>query len=138
MNETRAHSAHPRQALDPPLILIASDNTDTRELYSLVLANHGFSVIEAGGCEQALDLAIRAAPDAIVLDLTPKLTSFEILKRLRASAPTFHTPILILTAGAVAAGEGADYAAADAQCIKPCMPSDFVNRLKALLFADTA
>ncbi len=30
-----------------PLILIAGESTDTRELYSLVLASQGFSVIQA-------------------------------------------------------------------------------------------
>jgi DNA-binding response OmpR family regulator len=136
MNEM-CFSAHSRRTLDPLLILIAGDNTDTRELYSLVLANHGFSVIQAGECEQALDLAMSAAPNAIVLDVTPTFSGFEVLKRLRTNASTFYTPILILTAGDLVTAEATGYAAADAHCTKPCMPSDFVNLVKAILFVDS-
>jgi CheY-like chemotaxis protein len=104
------HSTGLREFVESPLILIAGESTDTRELYSLVLASQGFSVIQADDCEQALDVAMSASPDAIVLDVTSTFAGRKALQQLRANAATFYTPILILTAGAVATSEAAGYA----------------------------
>jgi CheY-like chemotaxis protein len=136
MHEHDSPLARPRQMRHRPLILFVGDNLDTRELYTLVLANHGFSVIESGEGGRTLDLAVSAAPDAIVLDLM-KVIGADIIKRLRANAITFRTPILILTArDTPAPAEENLRGAADAECAKPCMPADFVDRLKAILISD--
>ena len=137
MNETARRNAHPALEIQSaPLILIAGENTDTRELYSLVLTNYGYSVIEARECGQAPDLAASADPDAIVLDLAPTMSGLDVLQRLRDNVSTTHTPILILTAAALFPGDEAVLSEADAHCTKPCMPSDFIGRLKSILFAE--
>lgn len=136
MHEADSPLAHARQIRHRPLILFVGDNLDTRELYTLVLANHGFSVIESGEGGRTLDLAVSACPDAIVLDLM-KVIGMDIIKRLRANAITFRTPILILTArDTQASGEENLRSVVDAECAKPCMPADFVDRLKAILISD--
>jgi DNA-binding response OmpR family regulator len=78
-----------------------------------------------------------ASPDAIVLDVTSTFAGRKALLQLRANAATLCSPILILTAGAVATSEAAGYAGAYAHCTKPCMPVEFVKRLNAILLADT-
>ena len=145
MDETNLPSTLSRQIPNRPLILVVGDNTDTRELYALVLANHGFSVIETGEGEQTLDLAMSAAPDAIVIDLMAKVSGLDVIKRLRGNATTFRTPILIMTADtsagdeeSVAADEENVRTSAYAECAKPCMPGDFVNQLNAILVAGPA
>jgi putative two-component system response regulator len=47
---------------------------------------------------QALSIAIRERPDAVLLDLhMPRLSGFDVLRQLRADPSTARTPVVILT-----------------------------------------
>jgi DNA-binding response OmpR family regulator len=117
----------------PPLILIVANHKDTRELYALILANHGFSVIETGRPEAALNLAASATPAAIVLDL-PMNVSLALVQQLRAHVLTCRLMIFMLTEDIPAGGQAAPRRVhADAECRKPCLPGEFVDRLTAML-----
>ncbi len=51
------------------LILVVEDDPDQLAIRSMLLRQHGFSVVEAGTAESALILAERQKPQCIVLDL---------------------------------------------------------------------
>ena len=126
-----------RRAIDAPpapLVLVADDSRDTRDLYSLVLTTAGFQVIEAEDGLSALALARAAAPDAIVIDLDlPQMNGVDAIKLLRAEAGTSRTPILAFTACGEAAAAEALRNGADAHCLKPCFPDAFLEALRSIL-----
>jgi two-component system response regulator MprA len=78
-------------------ILVIDDDEEIRTLLRRGLALEGYSVTTASDGEEALDYALRAWPDLVVLDvLMPKLDGFEVCRRLRAADGDL--PILILSA----------------------------------------
>ncbi len=82
-----------------PKILIADDSRFHLTLIDRELKARGFEVIAAEDGLQASRLALRAQPDAIVLDLNmPGGSGLEVLKRLNRSAKTKSIPVVVLTA----------------------------------------
>jgi len=79
-------------------ILIADDSRFQVGLLSKFLEESGFSVVSALDALQAWTIALRSAPDAIVLDINmPGGTGIEVLKRLRISTKTQHIPVVVVT-----------------------------------------
>jgi CheY-like chemotaxis protein len=79
-------------------ILLVEDSKFLRLATERSLTRAGHKVITACDGEQALSLAQEKSPDLIVLDmLLPKKTGPEVLKKLRQSAETATTPIVVFT-----------------------------------------
>lgn len=82
-----------------PKILIADDSRFHLALLDKELKAKGFETITAEDGLQASRLALRAEPDAIVLDLQmPGGSGLEVLRRLKRSAKTKSIPVVVLTA----------------------------------------
>ncbi len=80
-------------------ILIVDDDPDLRALARVALVKAGFTVAEASGGEEALEIAGEDPPAMIVLDvLMPGLDGIEVLRRLRELPATRNVPVLMLTA----------------------------------------
>ena len=76
--------------MPPRMVLIADDSRIFRALMSEVLRESGLDVIEAANGREALDRALVARPDLIILDaLMPLLSGFDVLTRLREKAPEY-------------------------------------------------
>lgn len=79
-------------------ILVADDSRFQLTLLSSALRQKGFEVVVAEDALQAGMLALRAAPDAMVLDINmPGGTGIEVLKRLRRSTKTRHIPVIVVS-----------------------------------------
>lgn len=79
-------------------ILIADDSRFQVEVLSKSMKEHRFEVISAGDALQAWMIALRAAPDAIVLDINmPAGSGIEVLKRLQISAKTRQIPVIVVS-----------------------------------------
>ncbi len=77
-------------------ILIVDDELHIRRLLGGTLTRSGYRTLEAVNAAEALDIARRAKPDAILLDLgLPDRDGLEIIQLLRAAGPA---PIIILSA----------------------------------------
>lgn len=118
-----------------PLVLVVDDYPDAREMYAEWLRVCGYRVASAGTVDEALDLAHRLAPAAILMDLSlPGVDGFEATRQLKADARTRHIPVLALS-GHV----GADTArrAIDAGCagflVKPTPVQEVVAELQRLV-----
>lgn len=84
------------------LILIADDRPTSRELLRTVLERVGYSVLEAGDGEEAVEQARIHLPDLILLDLQmPKLDGYAALEQIRALPGFDKVPVLALTASAM-------------------------------------
>lgn len=80
-------------------VLIADDSRVTRRLLGSYLASMDLRVLEARDGIEALEIAFRQKPDAIVLDwMMPGHTGPEVTIQLRASLELANVPILLLTA----------------------------------------
>ena len=77
-------------------ILVADDSKFQVALLKSALEAKGFEVVSAMDAAQTTMLAVRQAPDAIVLDINmPGGSGIEVLKRLKHSTKTKHIPVVI-------------------------------------------
>lgn len=83
-------------------ILIVDDKATSRELLRTVLEKQGYTIIEAGDGEEALQKARADNPDLILLDLQmPIRDGYEVLGELRQDPRYAALPIVALTASAM-------------------------------------
>ncbi len=76
-------------------VLVVDDNVDSADSMAMLLRAHGHEVETANDGEEALALAERLRPDAVLLDIgMPKLNGFEVCQRLRARP--WATTILVV------------------------------------------
>jgi two-component system alkaline phosphatase synthesis response regulator PhoP len=116
-------------------ILVVEDEPDIRELVRYNLQQEGFSVVEAGTAEAALDLAKREHPALLVLDLMlPGMDGLRLCRLLRERPETAQVPIVMLTAKATEIDRvlGLEMGADD-YVTKPFSPRELVARVRAVL-----
>jgi CheY-like chemotaxis protein len=116
------------------LILVVDDFEDNRAMFAVYLTYSGYDVVEAGDGKEAVEVAGRRLPDAIVMDLSlPVMDGWEATRRLKADERTRHIPIIALT-GHAQAGQSRDAreAGCDAFLAKPCLPEMLVEKVREL------
>lgn len=80
-------------------ILIADDNPQGVELLEAYLIDGEYELRTAADGEETLESVRQWRPDLILLDIMmPKLSGFEVCKRLRADPATRDTAVLMVTA----------------------------------------
>jgi signal transduction histidine kinase len=80
-------------------ILCVDDVADILALLSACLEEEGYEVLCAEGGEQALELAVSARPDAILLDvMMPGIDGIEVCRRVKADPRLASIPVILLTA----------------------------------------
>jgi PleD family two-component response regulator len=83
----------------PHRILIADDNPQGIELLEAYLAGTDYEIRTAHDGEQTLKQVEAWQPDLILLDIMmPRISGFEVCKRLRANATTRDVAVLMITA----------------------------------------
>jgi len=120
---------------DRPRVLLVDDYPDAREMYTEYLEFSGFEVVEAENGMEALQRAVDAAPDIILMDLSlPVMDGWEATRRLKADSRTASIPVVALTGHALAGiSEGAKKAGCDSFVTKPCLPEDLVKEIRRVL-----
>src|SRR3954463_9335789 len=84
---------------DPARILVAEDNPQGAELIEDFLDGTGWKVHRAADGEETLQVVREWKPDVLLLDvMMPKLSGFEVCKRLRHDPATRDLPVLMITA----------------------------------------
>src|SRR5882724_2590276 len=119
-----------------PRLLLIEDNPDTRQIYKDVFERDGFQVLLAEDGEKGLTFAQSTLPDVILLDLMlPKLSGFDLLKRLRAKADTQHIPVMIFSALGDAADrqKAAELGVTEYSMKASNPPKQVLSRVRALL-----
>ena len=85
------------------LVLVVEDNDMNLKLFRDVLQATGYRTLEATSGEDALAVAAEHVPDLVLLDSQlPGIDGVETLRRLREDERTATTPIVALTAQAMA------------------------------------
>lgn len=79
-------------------ILLADDSPTVIKFEKMVLAQGPYELIVAQDGEEAVDRALSAKPDLILLDvMMPRMNGFDVCQRLRREAATRNTPIIMVT-----------------------------------------
>jgi DNA-binding response OmpR family regulator len=114
-------------------ILVVEDDRDIAQLVELHLRDMGAEAVLVHDGAEALELALAAPFDMVILDLMlPRVDGLEITRRLRAK--TNYTPILMLTARSSDVDRivGLELGADD-YLTKPFNIRELIARVKALL-----
>jgi len=119
----------------PGRIMIVDDEPALLTMLRYNLERHDFEVTEATTGEQALELAIRSPPDAILLDwMLPRMSGLDVCRELRRLPNTSHTPVIMLTARVAEADRVQGLSVgADDFVAKPFSIAELIARLRALL-----
>jgi CheY-like chemotaxis protein/DNA-binding CsgD family transcriptional regulator len=122
------------QALDranSDVVLIVDDVPDNLSVLHDALDESGYTVLVATSGEAALQRALQALPDIVLLDaMMPGMDGFEVARQLKARTQTAHIPIIFMTGltetehlvAALEAG-GVDY------ITKPIKPKEVMARM---------
>jgi len=132
----------PQTSLDKTLdransdvVLIVDDVPDNLAVLHDALDESGYTVLVATHGEAALQRAVQALPDIVLLDaMMPGMDGFEVARRLKANPQTAHIPIIFMTGlteteylvAALEAG-GVDYVT------KPIKPKEVLARMQVHL-----
>ena len=118
-----------------PLVLLAEDFEDARELYRDYLQFSGFDVETANNGRDAITRAVELQPDLILMDASmPVLDGWQATREIKTHPSTKHIPILALTAHAFEdAKQEARAVGCDGFVTKPCLPDDLVSQVRAVL-----
>jgi CheY-like chemotaxis protein len=85
--------------MDKKTILIVDDNADTRLVLSARLKANHYHPVFAADALQAISVALKERPDAILLDLgLPGGNGLMVLQRLKANTSLSCIPVIIVTA----------------------------------------
>jgi two-component system alkaline phosphatase synthesis response regulator PhoP len=82
-----------------PLILVVDDNRENLELLEVYLEDLDCKTIPAYDGPEALEIVKKDKPDLILLDIMmPKMSGFEVCRRVKNDPATTHIPIIMVTA----------------------------------------
>lgn len=118
-----------------PLVVVADDFGDTRDIVNEILTFGGFRVAEAATGPEALARVTELRPALVLMDLSlPGLDGWEVTRRLRQDPRTKDIWIIALTAHARDEElNRARQAGCDDVITKPCEPHDILDKVRALV-----
>ncbi|MFM1652765.1 response regulator transcription factor [Brevibacillus sp. B_LB10_24] len=118
-------------------ILVVDDEERIRRLLRMYLERENFEIDEAEQGEEALDMALAADYDLILLDLMlPGIDGMEVCQKIRERKAT---PIIMLTAKGEETNRVQGFeAGADDYVVKPFSPREVVFRVRAILRRSSA
>jgi diguanylate cyclase (GGDEF)-like protein len=119
----------------PERILVVDDDRDICRSIEVILRLEGYDVRIAHEGEDALEQAMRAQPDLVLLDMMmPGIDGYEVTKRLRHDPRTATASIIMLTARALPADKVLGLTAGcDDYIVKPFDPQELVARVQSAL-----
>jgi CheY-like chemotaxis protein len=125
----------PRKPPTRPLVLIADEHPDTRELCSVALPALGFDVMIADASADAYRQAWGSRPDIIVTDVALRgRDGWELLRDLKGDPRTRDIPVAVVTGdGQQSVRERAAREGCAAFFEKPCLPEDLAIELRHAL-----
>jgi CheY-like chemotaxis protein len=118
-----------------PVIVVADDDRDTRELYRACFDMCGFVTAEASTGEEALLAAERLKPDVLLTDLIfPDIDGLTIARRLKERPSTASIRVILLTGATI---QDFQRKAAEAgvlrALLKPCLPDVMLREVRRAL-----
>ena len=118
-----------------PVVLVVDDNEQNLELLVAYLEEVDCNILKASGGIEALEIVKRTQPDLVLLDvMMPKLSGFEVCKRLKNDPGTADIPIIMVTAlNELTDIERAVDSGTDDFLSKPVNKIELITRVKTML-----
>lgn len=116
--------------MGPRTVLIVDPDTDSLEIYSVILERNGLRVLRARDVEEGFRQACQSLPDIVVLEIgrSPRLAT-PMLDRLRADPLTSHIRIIAVSTVMLPTDHPAREVC-DGYLMKPCMPSRMLDEVR--------
>jgi two-component system, OmpR family, alkaline phosphatase synthesis response regulator PhoP len=116
-------------------VLIVDDEASIVTALEFLLRRSGYEVASAQNGDEALKRVESFAPDLVLLDvMMPRISGYEVCRRMRARADWKHIKIIMLSAkGREAEVSKGVSLGADLYVTKPFSTSELVGRIGALL-----
>lgn len=118
-----------------PVVLVVDDNPQNLELLVAYLEDIDCQTIAASTGLDAMDIVKKDPPDLILLDvMMPKISGFEVCKRLKNDPKTTDIPIIMVTAlNELGDIERAINSGTDDFLSKPVNKWELITRVKTML-----
>lgn len=118
-------------------ILLIEDNEQNRYLATFLLEARGHQVLQAESGSIGIELAEKAVPHLILLDIQlPTMDGYSVARELRSNEALKHIPIVAVTSYAMAGDrEKALAAGCNGYIEKPINPETFVAEIENILGA---
>jgi len=95
MAESKAKEEHEKT----PTVLVVDDNQQNLELLQAYLEDMDCRTVPANDGPEALEIIAKEPPDLILLDvMMPKMSGFEVCKRIKNDPQTSDIPVIMVTA----------------------------------------
>src|ERR1700723_1409749 len=116
-------------------ILVVDDNSEIRQLFTTVLRESGYHVLEAATGQQGLHLAQTRIPDLVLLDVRlPDISGAEICRKIKTN-PRLQDVFVALCSGEAVSDDhkvtGLELGA-DEYLIKPMSMRELLARVQTL------
>ena len=116
-------------------ILHIEDNPSNRKAVRHILRMTDYELTEAFNGQEGLDALEKASPDLILLDMQlPKVSGFDVAKRVKANDRLKHIPIIAVTSYALSGDEDRAFeVGCDDYVSKPYRPKVLLEHLRKFL-----
>ncbi len=95
MNRTKTEKEQDKT----PVVLVVDDNQQNLELLQAYLEDVDCQAVPARDGLEALEIIAKEPPDLILLDvMMPKMSGFEVCKRIKNNPKTSDIPVIMVTA----------------------------------------
>lgn len=122
--------------MDRKKVLLVDDSNTVLMLHQMLIANNTpHDVLTAKDGAEGVDIALRATPDLIIMDVVmPRMSGYEACKELRSREATKKIPvILVTTQGEEEAIEIGYESGCNDYLTKPVDPEEFLALLDSYL-----
>lgn len=118
-----------------PKILVVEDERDIRELIGFTLRFAGFEVVLIANGIEAIEKAAQEQPDLIILDVRmPRVTGYEVCRRLKEDLATGAIPVVFLSAkGQEEEIQRGLASGAVEYIVKPFAPDELIDQVRGVL-----
>ena len=118
-----------------PVIVVADDDRDTRELYRACFDMSGFVTAEASTGQEAIRTVERLLPDVLLTDLIfPDIDGLTVARRLKERPATAAIRVILITGYGVDNFQRKAAAAGVLRAlVKPCLPDAMLREVHRAL-----
>jgi chemotaxis protein histidine kinase CheA/ActR/RegA family two-component response regulator len=116
-------------------VLVVDDSPSVRRVVSNMLKTAGWEVQTARDGMEAMEVAAKRTPSAVLLDIEmPRMDGYELMATLRSQDQFKHLPLIVLTSRAAAKHhQRAFQLGADAYLVKPYQDEELLKTLNTLV-----
>ncbi|HEY7347248.1 MAG TPA: Hpt domain-containing protein [Ktedonobacterales bacterium] len=131
----RGQTMPPPVRMEDQYVLVVDDSPSVRRVVSNMLKTAGWDVQTARDGIEALDVAGKRRPAAVLLDIEmPRMDGYELIATLRSQDQYKHLPLIVLTSRAAGKHhQRAMQLGADAYLVKPYQDEELINTLGTLV-----